>query len=436
MLSSWGNYTNGQPAHIIDMLWRDTPIPFAQHASFLPYGRGRSYGDSCLNEQGVLITTQHLNHLIQFDPVTGILECEAGITLTEILNFIVPRGWFLPVLPGTQYISVGGAIANDIHGKNHQHSGTFGCHVLSLTLLRSNGDLLTCTPTNNAALYQATIGGLGLTGIILTAALQLRRIHSPYLSVTQRPLQNLDDFFRIAADSDTQFEYTVAWLDLTSHNHYGRGIFIGANHYAEDMADALSHYRSSPSQLTIPRYLPNLCNRLVMRNYNRLYYYRHSRQTAPQRIGYDRFFFPLDDIQHWNRLYGKAGFLQYQCVLPTPHMHELSTLLTLIKHSGQTPTLAVAKLFGDHASPGMLSFPMPGVTIALDLAYRGEPTLQLLTKLDAMVMQAGGRVYPAKDARMAACAFKKFFPQWHTFSQYIDAKFSSSFWQRVISDDT
>lgn len=432
MLQSWGNYPSIAPSHVIDMHWRDQQLPFEQYAAdFLAYGQGRSYGDSCLSQDGILITTRHLNRLIRFDPLSGVLECEAGTLLKDILAFSVPQGWFLPVLPGTKYVSVGGAIANDIHGKNHSQMGTFGQHVISFDLLRSTDGQISCSPNNNSALYHATIGGLGLTGIILTAKLQLRRVNGHFLNMEQYRFNQLDELFTLIADNKHTFEYSVAWLDSANQGKkLGRGILICANHASNS---PLKIKLSPSAQLKIPRYFPgNLIRPSIIRAYNNAYYSRHTRKSSY--VHYEKFFFPLDNIQCWNRLYGKRGLVQYQCVLPM-QVDKLHALLKTITNSGQTASLAVLKVFDNIASPGMLSFPMPGITLALDFAFRGEKTLQLLSTLDALIIKYQGRVYPAKDARMSADAFKHFFPQWQAFSHYIDPKFSSAFWHRVMHDN-
>lgn len=432
MLTSWGNYPIALPAEIICPNWRDDTIAFHAAQSFLPYGQGRSYGDSCLNADGILIDTKRLNHLLSFDRTQGILACEAGVTLAEILDFIMPEGWFLPVLPGTQFVSVGGAIANDIHGKNHHVMGTFGRHVLSFELLRSNGEILLCSPESNRELYQATIGGLGLTGLVLSAKLQLRPLISPLLQVEYLPFHHLDEFMQLAAESENTFEYTVAWLDCANAGKkFGRGIFMRANHAQEPMQPPAqpSHFA-----LQIPAYFPSFSlNRFTIKKFNDLYYYLHTRKPGIQNIYYKNFFFPLDAIKHWNRIYGKRGFVQYHCVLPKENLVQMNEILTTVVAADAGAFLSVLKTFGDLPSPGMLSFPMPGITLALDFPLRGDRTLSLLNTLDTIVSQAQGRVYPAKDARMSASAFQTFFPRWQDFQPYIDPKFSSSFWRRVTS---
>ena len=432
MQTSWGNYPKVNHADVIELNWRDETIPFQNsNHSFLAYAQGRSYGDSCLNENGILITTKRLNRLIDFDAKNGILECEAGITLASILDFILPHSWFLPVLPGTKFVSVGGAIANDVHGKNHHRAGTFGRHLLSFELLRSNGERLICSPDENAELYQATIGGLGLTGIILSAKIKLKPITSTLLNVEHIKFQNLDEFFVLASASEQKFEYTVAWLDCVADGkNFGRGVFMRANHVESTVSDIVLNKKSSG--LKVPCYFPGLAlNRCSVKAFNNIYFKRQASKTQSQRVYYDKFFFPLDAIADWNKIYGKKGFVQYQCVIPEINARHIQEVLKAIVTEGQASFLSVLKTFGSVVSPGMLSFPMQGVTLALDLPYRGASTHTLLNNLDSIVMQYGGRVYMAKDANMSASAFKTYFPGWEQFAKYIDPKFSSSFWRRV-----
>jgi FAD/FMN-containing dehydrogenase len=399
----------------------------------LPYGYGRSYGDSCLNSDGTLLATSYLNRFIAFDSSAGLLRCEAGVSLADILDVIVPRGWFLGVVPGTKYVSVGGAIANDIHGKNHHVAGTFGAHVSRFELLRSTGERLVCSPTENGELFRATIGGLGLTGLITWAELRLRPVPSPFIDSEEVRFSNIDEFFEIAAESDRDYEYTVAWLDcLAVGKHLGRGVFIRGNHY--ECEPWSRRFRKSASLLRAPFDLPSLfLNRWTVRAFNAVIYRRHLFHKKTRRIvSYDPFFFPLDSVLDWNRLYGVRGFLQYQCVVPIDDDYRtIKDILTRITRSGVLPFLNVFKRFGSVQSPGMLSFPRPGVTLALDFPFRGERTLVLLDELDVLVRDKGGAVYPAKDARMSAESFKCYFPRWNEFAAYIDPKFASDFQRRV-----
>ncbi len=428
---SWGRYPIVEPGEVKQIFWRsDVPDLDAFEQPVLPYAYGRSYGDSCLNEGGVTIDVSHLRRFISFDENEGLLRCEAGVSLTDILELIVPRGWFLPVTPGTKFVSIGGAIANDIHGKNHHKAGTFGCHVTCFELLRSNGERLICSPGQNSELFQATIGGLGLTGIILWAEFRLKPIVNPYIDMDHIRFASLDEFFEISAESDQDYEYTMSWVDiLIGGKSLCRGIFMRGNH--NQSRELASKPVKKRLPLAVPIDLPSsVLNTLTVKAFNEVYYHVHKR--VHKVVPYDPFFYPLDSIHEWYRLYGKRGFLQYQFVVPYDNVHEsMREILARIRKSGEGSFLTVLKKFGDVKSPGMLSFPRPGLTLALDFAYDGKKTLQLLADLDRIVLQSGGAVYPAKDARMTAESFQGFFPNWKEFAQYIDPKFSSSFWRRV-----
>lgn len=435
---SWGNYPPVRAQRVVTIRGRDEiDALFAGSDFVLPYGLGRSYGDSCLNEGGTLIDTSALRRFISFDELTGTLRCEAGVNLGEILELAIPRGWFLPTSPGTKFVTVGGAIANDVHGKNHHVAGTFGRHVTRFELLRSSGERLLCSPSQNADLYRATIGGLGLTGLILWAEIRLRKVDGPFIDVESIRFANLAEFFEIAAESDEHYEFTVAFVDaLATGKAAGRGIFSRGNHAWQKHIPGKS---GKPKQrLNFPVMAPGfLLNKASLTAFNALFYWKQPMKRKRATIPYDPFFYPLDSIGHWNRMYGSRGFVQHQCVVPHAHgavaMHEI---LDLIAASGEGANLAVLKNFGDLESPGMLSFPRPGVTLALDFPMKGERTLQLLEQLDAVVLRYGGAVYPAKDARMSAATFEASFPQWREFAKYVDPRFSSSFWRRVTTGST
>jgi FAD/FMN-containing dehydrogenase len=427
---SWGLLPKAQQqTHLFQN--RQDSLPVSEQ-SLLPYGLGRSYGDSCLNDGNTLILTRGLDHWISFDRDTGLLECEAGASLAEILALAVPAGWFLPVTPGTQHVTVGGAIANDVHGKNHHRAGTFARHVLEFDLLRSDGSRRTCSRTENASWFRATAGGLGLTGLITRAVLQLRPIVSRSIDVEQIRMHNLSDFFSIADESDATHEYTVAWVDcLASGSETGRGIFIRGNH--SQTPGPLTHSPKSPP--SVPFHAPGaLLNRYSVKVFNTLYAKKVRGERHHGQEDYRPFFYPLDSIGDWNRLYGKRGFYQHQCVVPRDgNAGPIHDILDRIGRSGQASFLAVLKVFGDQPSEGLISFPRPGVTLALDFPNRGQSTLDLMTELDGIVMQNGGALYPAKDARMRGDHFRTFTPALDHFTSFIDPAFSSSFWRRVTS---
>jgi FAD/FMN-containing dehydrogenase len=411
------------------VVWRSDPLPLdGIEAAVLPYACGRSYGDSCLNAGGVLLDVSQLDRLIAFDRERGILRCEAGATLAEILDLIVPHGWFLPVVPGTRWVSLGGAIANDIHGKNHHRAGTFGTHVTRLELARSGGERIVCAPGDD--LFQATIGGLGLTGVILWAEIRLKRVPGPGIAGEQIRFPDLAGFFALA-EEDQSFEYTVAWVDCLARGaRLGRGIYMRGDHAP------LERGTVSPlvaSRWRVPVDMPDgLINGLTVRLFNQAYYRAQLGTRRRIMIRYAPFFFPLDGIADWARLYGPRGFVQYQCVVPeAPGGEPIRTILRRISRSGQPASLAVLKRFGGLKSPGLLSFPREGITLAVDFAFRGSTTLALLDELDAIVRDANGAVYPAKDARMSPASFRAFFPAHERLEAHRDPRFSSSFWRRV-----
>lgn len=431
---SWGHYPKATHRGAVPIRWRDAPPRLdAIEGTLLPFAMGRSYGDVCLNDGGTLLDARPLDRFIAFDDQQGILRCEAGVSFAEILNLIVPRGWFLPVTPGTKFVSVGGAIANDVHGKNHHRAGTFGCHVTAFELLRSDGSRLVCTLTENADLYRATIGGLGLTGLILWAEFGLKAIPGPQIELTTTRFSRLQDFFDLSAAADAHQEHTASWIDgLSRGRNLGRGVFQSGNHARGDGTWKGAH----PSPLRLPADLPSfVLNPLSLYLFNQgVYTARGGLKAGRDFAGYDAFFYPLDVLHNWNRAYGKGGFLQYQCVVPyTDGLAVVTEILDRIAAS-KSAYFVVGKVFGDIPSPGMLSFPRPGVTLAVDLPVRGSAVFRMLDEVDRVVLQAGGAVYPAKDARMSPAVFQAFFPQWRDFERFIDPKFSSSFWRRVMAD--
>ncbi len=396
----------------------------------LPFGNGRSYGDSCLNDGALLLDARGLDRLISFDVERGVICCEAGVLLSDVLDLIVPRGWFVPVSPGTKFVTVGGAIANDVHGKNHHCAGSFGCHVRQFELLRSDGSRRRCSRTENPDWFAATIGGLGLTGVILWAELELKQVAGAAMDIETMRFRTLGEFFRLTSESDATFDYTVAWVDCASRGKaLGRGIFTRGNHSSSETASL----RAPGSGLSVPIELPGaLVNNAVVRVFN-AWYYRQPR-TRFRKVHYESFFYPLDRIRNWNRIYGPHGFFQYQCVVGLADGRDaVQELLSRIAAAGGGSFLAVLKVFGKIESPGLLSFPRPGITLALDFPNRGSKTMQLLDRLDEVVRDSRGAVYPAKDARMSAADFRHYFPKWQSFCEYLDPRFSSSFWRRVAS---
>jgi len=427
---SWGRYpTYG--AKIVPLHWQsDFPaVTAGLHNGALPVGMGRSYGDVCLLKDGNLLLTTAMNRLIEFDPETGLLTAEAGLTLAQILDFAVPRGFFLPVTPGTKYVTLGGAIANDIHGKNHHVAGTFGRHITQFELVRSDGSRMLCSPTENLGFFSATIGGLGLTGLITWATLQLKPIVSRKIDYEGIQFHGIDEFLDLTNQSK-DIEYTMSWVDVTSTGrNFARGIFMQGDHSTR--RDELK--RSPKPKLVFPFDAPGFAlNALTVSLFNTAFFHKQLHKRVVSLVDYDPFFYPLDKVLHWNRMYGKRGLLQFQYVIPWEHAKEGTiAILHEVTKSGLASFLAVLKAFGDVASPGMMSFPRPGITLALDFPIKPNKSFSLFARLAEMTREFGGRLYPAKDAAMTAPQFQSFYPQWEQFAHYRDPLLTSSFWERV-----
>ena len=438
VFTSWGRVE--RHAHeALGLAGRHQALPTSS-TPILPYGNGRSYGDSNLNVGGALLLGRQLDRFIGFDPSTGILRVEGGVLLSEIIRLAMPQGWFLPVTPGTQFVTVGGAIANDVHGKNHHVAGSFGNHVNGFELLRSDGARLWCAPDENPALYAATIGGLGLTGLITWAEIQLRRVANAWMDSETIRFRNLGEFFELSQASERDFEYTVSWIDCAfSGKRLGRGLFNRANH-APVVMDPTQLPRGatleSPGTLKVPFTPPiSLINSLSLKAFNTLYFHRQRGDESRCLQHHRPFFYPLDAVLEWNRVYGPRGFYQYQCVVPPAKAHAATLrLLETIAASGMGSFLAVLKQFGAPASRGMLSFPCPGTTLALDFPNQGPRLHRLFAELDRIVLEAGGRLYVAKDGRMPSDVFRAGYPRLSEFLPHVDPRFSSSWWRRVMEN--
>jgi FAD/FMN-containing dehydrogenase len=426
---SWGRYPAHQ-ARVVPLQWaQDFPPRDVLPGGALPVGMGRSYGDVCLLKDGVLLSTLPMDRMLAFDAETGVLTCEGGVTLAAILDFAVPHGFFLPVTPGTKYVTVGGAIANDIHGKNHHVAGTFGSHVNRFELLRSNGLRTICSPTENPDWYAATIGGLGLTGLITWAEIRLKPIVSRAIDYVGTQFHGIDEFLALSKENIGS-EYTVSWIDCASTGkNFARGIFMAGDH--AKVAGPLT--RSPEPKLALPLDLPGfLLNSATVGAFNALYFNKQRKPRVETKVDYEPFFYPLDSVLHWNRMYGKRGLLQFQYAIPWEHAREGTiAILQEIAKSGLASFLAVLKVFGDVDSPGMMSFPQPGVTLALDFPIKENLSFPLFDRLAQMTQEFGGRLYPAKDARMTAEQFQAFYSNWQSFEKYRDPLLMSSFWERV-----
>lgn len=423
---SWGRL-EAPPHDIVELTDRDKVVASLARGPGIAYGMGRSYGDACLNPGGVLWRTTGLDRLISFDRATGRLVCEAGVVLRDIQRLMIPRGWSLPVVPGTQFVTVGGAIANDVHGKNHHVVGSFGEHVRRLQLVRSDGEAIDCGPDRRPDLFAATVAGLGLTGLIVEVELQLRPSTGPWLEAETVSFSGLADFFSLSDQSEAAWEHTVSWIDCTSGSDM-RGLFMRARPTAGRTGKPWRE-RSRRILFTPP---VSMVNRLSLKPFNALYHAFGRRRTGVQVVHYEPFLFPLDSVLEWNRLYGPMGFFQYQSVVPrAAGLEATRDMLDAIARSGEGSILAVLKTFGDRPPAGLLSFPREGVTLALD--FRHSPVLsQLFSRLDDIVRAAGGRLYPAKDARMPRALYEATYPNLPAFTKHRDPGMSSGMSRRLM----
>ncbi|MFD2237313.1 FAD-binding oxidoreductase [Aureimonas populi] len=429
---SWGRGRRDVPRGAL-MLAAGETLPSGPEGSLLPFGNGRSYGDSCHNDEGLLIDTRGASRILSFDAASGILEAQAGVLLCDITRHVAPAGWFLPVTPGTQFVTLGGAIANDVHGKNHHRRGTFGRWVEALELQRSDrpGPVL-CTREENADLFAATIGGMGLTGLVTRATIRLLRVASLDIDQTTTRFDRLDDYFDLAPAADERHEYAVAWVDsLKRGRSLGRGHLICGDHAASGSRSGIAR----PPLARIPFTPPvSPLRGLALGAFNEAYFRKAPPGVSTARVPFDAFFYPLDRLGGWNRLYGPRGLHQHQSVLPAAGgpaaVRALLECATAHRHGS---FLTVLKRFGDLQSPGLLSFPRAGYTLTLDFPHRGEATLALLSELDAITVSAGGAVNPYKDARMSPQTFQASFPGWRALEALRDPAMMSDFWRRTAA---
>lgn len=409
-LTSWGRYprieTTGASFETTDQL----AALLEKNGDLIAYGMGRSYGDSALNSR--VVFSKRFNKIIDFNPETGLLTCECGVSLEEIINIFMPRGWFLSTTPGTKLITVGGAIASDVHGKNHHTAGCFSESVESFEIMLPDGNILQCSRKENPKIFHATCGGMGLTGIILTAVIKLQRVKSSYIRETVNRCQNLEEIFA-CFESHKTTTYSVAWIDcLVSGNDVGRSVLMAGEH-AE--TGSLEVERKQP--LTVPFDFPGFClNRYSTTLFNWLYYHSRPSFVENRLVSLDHFFYPLDSIGQWNRIYGRGGFTQYQLVLPKAASYDgLNVILKRIAKAGLGSFLAVLKLCGPQ-NDNDLSFPMEGYSLALDFKI-GSRLFPFLDELDQIVLDYGGRLYLTKDVRMPKHVFQKGYPGWEAFAE-------------------
>jgi FAD/FMN-containing dehydrogenase len=425
-MSGWGRYR--RPLCRVARPETVSSIDIEGEPRVIPRGAGRSYGDAATSSEGLVLLTEKLNRQHSFDAATGLLSAEAGTTIEEVLEAFVPRSWFPPVIPGTKFVTLGGAVASDVHGKNHRSAGAFGAHVHELQLIVANGSTVRCSPSENKDLFRATMGGMGLTGIITHVTFQMRPIATPFMVVRHDEAGDLEAALELFEDSKHDDEYTVCWIDSVAKGaSLGRGIFIRGHHAARlelstELAEAGVARRRS-QLFTVPIDLPAwVLNPVTARLFNRLYYKRQAGKRDQFVTDFDSFFFPLDAVNHWNRLYGKRGFVQYQCVLPTAEAADGLRELLVASTSSQTPSfLAVLKRFGAEGT-GFLSFPITGYSLSLDFPVRPQ-LFELLRTFDEIVVNRGGRVYLAKDACLKPETFPRMYPrlsEWQEIKQRFD----------------
>ena len=439
---SWGGRRRADRRALSSAVWLGDPVSGGAMGTgtgteaagaghfFLPFGNGRSYGDSCHNDQGFLIDSRDGARVHAFDPIEGTLTADAGVLLSEITRHAASAGWFLPVSPGTQFVTLGGAIANDIHGKNHHRRGTFGRWVESFELERTDRGRLVCSPRDNPELFAATISGMGLTGLIRRATIRLLKV--PSLSIVQTTMRfdRLADYFALAQAADERHEYAVAWIDsLRTGRSLGRGHLICGDHAAEGDLAGIARKPLATVPLTPPI---SPLGGLALRAFNEAYFRKVSAGTTTATVPFDAFFYPLDRVGRWNRLYGPAGLHQHQSVVPVAGAEAVvrALLESAIAHRHGS-FLTVLKRFGPAESPGLTSFPREGYTLTLDVPHRGPKTMALLAELDAVTLAAGGAVNPYKDSRMSPETFAAGFPRWRELEALRDPAILSDFWRRT-----
>jgi FAD/FMN-containing dehydrogenase len=413
-LSGWGRYPRRQATVISPENISEAVPPRA--GQMIARGQGRSYGDAAMSEDGLVMLTERLARFLSFDEQSGVLQAEAGATLAEVIDQYLPRGWFPAVVPGTKFVSLGGCVAADIHGKNHHLDGAFGAHVKEIEIVLADRSSRSCSPEKDAPLFWATVGGMGLTGIITEVTAQLIPVESSYLVVQHTRAKDLDASFEVLTDKAWDDHYTVAWIDcLARAGSLGRSVLMRGRHA---MLDALpAKLRTQP--FSKPRRQHNvgfdfpswILNSFSVSAFNEFYYHLQGRRKQPFISDYESFFFPLDRIGNWNRMYGKRGFVQYQCVLPSATALEgMQALLEALAAARRPSFLSVLKRFGP-AGQGLLSFPIEGYTLTLDLPVGDRDLFPFLDRLDELVLKYGGRVYLAKDARLRAENFRAMYPQ-------------------------
>jgi len=416
LITNWNNYPVVEASEISFDYEKEIALKLAQ--SSIPHGNGRCYGDASLSTD--VVNTLRYDKVLAFDEVNGIITCQSGLLLSDLLQIIVPRGWFLPVTPGTKFITVGGAVASDVHGKNHHIDGAFSRHIVSMSVLTGTGATFVCNAVDHSDLFWATCGGMGLTGIILEVKFRLKRINTAYIRQKQIKARNLDEIMGLFAENSGS-TYSVAWIDcLKSGKNFGRSILILGEHAIRDEVRTDRFLLPKEKSLvTVPFYFPSfVLNGFSVKIFNALYYAKNYKKRMDSVVHYDGFYYPLDSILSWNKIYGKKGFVQYQFVLPFASSRDgLIDILARINKEGAGSFLAVLKLFGDQDN--LVSFPMKGYTLALDFPIR-PGLFEFLDELDKIVADYGGRIYLSKDARMKKEMFWKTYPHAHEFREILE----------------
>jgi FAD/FMN-containing dehydrogenase len=418
-IANWGNYPvieTDEKSFAFDQQLQEL---FNSEKQFIPRGNGRCYGDASLAD--VTISTLKYDNVLSFDTANGIFECQSGLMLDQVLEVIVPAGWFLPVTPGTKFITIGGAVASDVHGKNHHVDGSFSHHVEEMDVLTGSGERVTCSRMHNADLFEATCGGMGLTGVITRVKFRLKKIETSYIKQKQIKAENLEEVISLF-EQYKNYTYSVAWIDcLKRGKQFGRSILMLGEHAG--MEDLSSKQKTNPltvpgkKKITFPFNLPSWAlNALTVKAFNFLFYTKNVKKEINNVVSYEPFFYPLDVVLHWNRMYGKKGFVQYQFVLPLEAKQGLIDILQSITEAGMGSFLTVLKVFGKQDS--IISFPKEGYTLAMDFAVR-DGLMEFLDKLDEIVLKNGGRLYMSKDARMKPAALEMGYPKLEEFKSII-----------------
>ena len=433
-IANWGNY----PVIESD----ECKISFEQEiknyvkgtSPFIARGYGRCYGDASLSAN--TLSTMAYNRILSFDEEKGLLECQSGLTLDRILEVIVPKGWFLPVTPGTKYITVGGAVGSDVHGKNHHIDGSFSAHILEMDVIGKNGELFTCGPQLNSDLFWATCGGMGLTGIISRVKFDLKKIETAYIKQKQIKARNLEEVLDLFEEYK-HYTYSVAWIDcLQKGSSFGRSILILGEHAKK--TDLPVKLQDKPlvlpkkGQIRFPFNLPSwVLNTFTVKAFNFLYYGKNFKREIDNVVSYEPFFYPLDAVLDWNKGYGKKGFIQYQFVLPLEAKQGLIEILNRISDKGIGSFLAVLKVFGQQND--LISFPKEGYTLALDIPVR-DGLFPFLDELDQIVLKYGGRLYMSKDARMKPEVLENGYPRLKEFKEIVK-KYNPDFQFRSLQSE-